>query len=205
MSKKMITVLGNGKNLNCKYTLIDNGEDNVINTKFVQEALAKTKCNNFNKEDKIVIFLTEDARNRNWECEGGLKERLENLNIEIIEKNIKDGSTEEEIFEIVKVMFDTIEDNDEIILDITNAFRYLPMLYLAVIQFSKKYKKNIVVDSIYYGKFQGEDQIAPIINVTDLYRLLNYQYNLNTDEIEEDIEIDYGYSELGEVCKNFLK
>lgn len=205
MSKKFLTVLGNGKNLNCKYTLNENEEEHVVDTCFIQEALVKVKCREFKKGDKMVIFLTEDARNKNWESENGLKKRLEDLNIEIIEKYIKDGSNEEEIFEVFKVMFDSIEDNDEIILDITNAFRYLPMLSLAVIQFSKKYKRNISVNSIYYGKFQGEGEIAPIINITDLYRILNYQYKLNRDDIEEDIDIDYTCSNLGDAYKELWK
>jgi len=43
--------------------------------------------------------------------------------------------------EIFRTIFDEIDENDEIIFDVTHSFRYLPMLVFIVINYARVVKK----------------------------------------------------------------
>ena len=64
MSRVLLTLLGTSDYYPCNYYL-----DNVMKTnniRFIQEALANHICKDWTSEDRIVIFLTEDAKKKNW-------------------------------------------------------------------------------------------------------------------------------------------
>ena len=90
MSNVMLAFLGIQDYLHCNYYL--NGEK-VSNVRFIQEAIARLFCKGWTEEDRIVIFLTKDAKDRNWVDNGhtgrdgeplemeGLKHRLKRLDL----------------------------------------------------------------------------------------------------------------------------
>ena len=113
-------------------------------------------CNDWSEEDEVVIFLTERAKKENWmenpnkkipntntyEHRDGLKHDLlrHNYKFGIKEVNIKDGNNIDEIWENFDIIIKEIEDGDEIIFDITHAFRYIPILALTVLNYAKSLK-----------------------------------------------------------------
>jgi len=82
VSKVFISFLGTNKYIEVRYkykTFISSP------TPFVQEALVSFFCKNWGPQDRLVFFLTEEARNKNWKDKGnfekGLYTRLKNLQI----------------------------------------------------------------------------------------------------------------------------
>lgn len=86
MARKFISMLGTSNYRSCIYT---NGEEK-IETRFIQKALIDIYMKDIKPEDKIVIFLTELAKKRNWEdCElslDGIKGFFEKNNPERLEE-----------------------------------------------------------------------------------------------------------------------
>ena len=92
---------------------------------------------------------------------------------ELTPKDIKDGKDTDEIWEIFDVIYNEINDGDELFLDITHAFRYLPMLLTVLINYSK-FLKKITVKSITYGNFMAEGDLKPIMDLTSISVLQDY-------------------------------
>jgi len=197
MSRAFISILGTNNYLECRHTYNNSVTETPV--KYCQEDLVKIFCKDFDKDDEIRIFLTKDAEQKNWFNDGhtdrdnnpvpniGLKERLEKIiNPEIIKPiPIKEGYNEEEIWEIFQTIFDSIKDEEEIIVDITHSFRSLPMLLITLLNFAKQVKR-IKVTGIYYAAFeslgtmseiakiQPEDRIVPILNLTSFSQLQDW-------------------------------
>ena len=159
----MFAFLGTADYLPCNYLL--NGRE-INNVRFVQEAIASLLCKDWTEEDRIVIFLTEDACSRNWTDNSqidpngkilqreGLKSRLESLNLkaEIHPKDVPNGQSESEIWEIFDIVFNQINSDDEVIFDITHSFRSLPLLVTIILNYArilKKIKKQVA--DLYYS------------------------------------------------------
>ncbi|WP_456471824.1 TIGR02221 family CRISPR-associated protein [Methanocaldococcus sp.] len=151
--KKLITFLGSNKYRPYSYEYNGVKSDE---TKFIQKALLDLICKNWEEDYKIIIFVTKTAKEYNWE--GKIYEDKKGLKDEISDSfkdkiklvDIPDGNTVEEIWEIFKKVVNEFKDKDEIYLDITHSFRYLPMLVSAIIDYAK-ITKNIEVKKIFYG------------------------------------------------------
>ena len=189
MSKRhFMSILGTGAYSECTYKF----NDDIFRTRFIQEALLS--FNDFTKEDRMTIFLTEKARELNFktrECGEndckcnkykpgdiliGLGEILKNKygdSIEIVD--IADGKTEDEQWEIFSTIFENIKDDEEIVFDITHGFRTIPMLAFAVLNYARVLK-NISLNSIYYGAFEAkyDDGTVPIWNCTSYIDIMDW-------------------------------
>ncbi len=192
MSKKFISFLGTNNYLECIYYIDDQDKKNKP-LKYVQEYSIKKFSSNWNQEDKILIFTTNSALNKNWIDNGhlnpsqGLEKRLELLNISPEIKNIMipEGHSEEEIWEIFENVFNELENGDEIIFDITHAFRSIPMLAIVILNYSK-ILKNVSLSGIYYGAMEAlgsfsevkdmkpEKRLVPVFELTAFDSLLDW-------------------------------
>lgn len=206
--KLFLSFLGTNNYVNCNYVDETDIQKKVENVKYVQEAILRLYCKDFNENDIAYIFVTKDAKNQNWEDNGqfnkttkqydlpniGLKGQLQNLvefkgSYEAI--SIPEGFSSNEIMQIFQIIFDLIKEDDEIYLDITHAFRSLPMLGMVLMNYSKTLK-NIKVEAIHYGAFEKlgpapevknlpiEDRNAPIINLMPLASLMDWSMAANT-------------------------
>lgn len=174
MARKIsISFLGTNDYTECVYEL-DKQKSSVV--KYVQSALAEL----FVKEggDKYLVFTTQGALTKNWQ---GLQEEIKRLtpNVPIENVFIPDGQTVDEIWQIFQAVFDQLEDNDELTVDITHSFRSLPLLASALLQYAK-FLKNVSVKAIYYGAFETlgtlteikqnfpdpKERIAPVFDLT---------------------------------------
>lgn len=170
--------------------------------RFVQEATIGLCCREWGEGDRIVIFTTDEAYKKNW-LDGGHKEAtskggafLEGLKARIgalslspglsaQHVRIPDGFSEEEIWEIFKIVFDCIQDGDEVVFDITHAFRSIPMLAIVVLSYAK-ILKGITIAGIYYGAFEvlgnprdmdhipENERLVPILDLTPIAELLEW-------------------------------
>jgi CRISPR-associated Csx2 family protein len=197
MKKAFISILGNNNYLECRHSYA--GVTTDIPVKYCQEDMLKIFCQDFDDNSEIRIFLTEDARKKNWLDNGhknkdnniilnrGLKNRLEDLKIPSLIKEIpiKEGFDEKEIWEIFNIIFESFREGEEVIVDVTHSFRSLPLLMITLLNYAKQVKK-IRVLGIYYAAFESvgsieqiknipvEERIVPILNLTSFSELQDW-------------------------------
>ncbi len=192
--KVFISVLGTGPYSECTY-IRDSFE---FSTRYIQIATLKyfieesKNKDEWTDKDCAIFFLTQKAENEQWKIGKartkdngkivtvdmpGLKDELLNQQwpIEIKAQHIEDGQDEKEIWSIFKTIYDEIRSEDELYFDITHAFRYLPMLLLTLINYSK-FLKNVKLKSITYGNFMSNDDKKPIMDLTSISMLQDWTY-----------------------------
>jgi len=171
-------------------------------TPFVQEALLRVFAEQYSDESvTLVVFLTDEARKRNWygkqhaeeaNFEKGLFERLRELQqqyggrIAVKSRCVPKGEREDEIWEIFEAIEAAVERDDRVVLDITHSFRYLPMLMVVALHYSRFLKDNVQIERILYGAMEAlgtpqeiaqmpvEKRIVPIFDLTVLASLLDW-------------------------------
>lgn len=212
MARKFISFLGITNYTEMYYEF--NQERTGDKTKFVQVALLELVCKDFDiRKDKIVILLTQAARDKNWE---GLRNAL-------AEKGIPEGmiqpiDVEEERGEagvwrlFDKLYKEVLEHGDSVIFDITNAFRFLPVVMYSVLRYAQ-YLKNVKVEGIYYGNYdQRMEDVEPIINLTETYEIIEWATAANiftsygiADELYKRIKRqDKEFTETGKLSDSIL-
>lgn len=191
--KVFISVLGTGFYSQCQYI---NADFQSVETRFIQQAslgYAHAEC--WKSTDVGYVLLTEGAKNLNWsiniserenprskqmETYVGLEEAIRRMNlpIKIEGVDIPEGKTEEEMWSIFTVIFNLLEDNDELYIDLTHSFRYLPMLLLTLVNYAQ-FIKQITVCQVSYGNYEARDQTtnqAPIIDLLPLHTLQEWTF-----------------------------
>ena len=187
-----ISVLGAGLYGACKYNY---NKCVSVETRFVQTAtLEHINAKEWSNTDVAVFLLTEGARRSNWEKTitsrknwSGKEEPYESL-LSVLEKMelpiqikdlpIPDGKNEDETWKIFDILYNFLEDGDNVYFDLTHSFRYLPMLVLVFSNYAK-FLKNISVKHISYGNYEMKDQntnVAPIINLLPLSALQDWTF-----------------------------
>ncbi len=207
MAKVFMSVLGTSPYVEVSYEL--NGRRSVL-TPFVQEAYLNLTRKDWTEGDRIVFFLTEEARHKNWEDGGnfekGLRTRLKGLGLPIKAVSLKEGHTAKEIMDNFQVIVDALEPGDEVVFDITHSFRSLPMLNLVALNYARVLR-GIKISSIYYGAFEVlgspnevknipiSQRIAPIFDLTPYVTLLDWSFAVDdfvrygmTERVRELVE-----------------
>ena len=194
--KVFISFLGTTPYIECHY---QDGESPAV--RFVQEALIRNTCKKWQPTDRILIFCTQEAEKKNWLDGGqpravtdkerqGLQTRLKELqqhglkaSVEMVP--IKEGYSEEDVWNIFSTVYDHLEPEDQIYFDVTHAFRSIPIFSVVLFNFSKFMKDTRIV-SIKYGAFEAlgnpaevikmplEIRIAPVLDLTNIARLQEY-------------------------------
>lgn len=191
--KVFISVLGFSNYGQCSYVKDGYKSSSV---RFIQEATLDYLCqqSEWTVNDTAYILLTNGAEKANWYDDGhkdrdtgeiikceGLCSRLKKMSLPFAIntiKNLPDGNTEEEIWEIFERVFNELQDGDELYFDLTHGFRYLPMLVMVLINYSK-FLKNTSIKSITYGNYESrnrETNEAPIIDMLPLSALQDWTY-----------------------------
>ncbi len=191
MGKVFMSFLGTNPYVEAHYRL---GENISALTPFVQEALISFFCKDWDTQDRLVFFLTPEAREKNWKDGGNFTEGLETrlrklgLSAKIEPVPFAEGYSEEEIRQNFLTVVDHLQEGDEVIFDITHSFRSLPMLNLVALSYARVLKK-ISILGIYYGAFEvlgypqevqkkvpAEERIAPVFDLTSYALLLDWSF-----------------------------
>lgn len=163
--------------------------------RFIQEALLDRICTEWNNEDRILIFYTNDSQRMNWYDNGhektfadnekiGLESILKKKNYAHLVEGVKidDGFSEDEIWSIFNIVYGKLKMDDEIYFDVTYAFRSIPLFSTVLFNFAQ-FTKGTTLKSVHYGAFEKlgpafkvramplEERIAPVINLTNLIKL----------------------------------
>jgi CRISPR-associated Csx2 family protein len=189
MARVFISVLGTSDYQDCFYCI---GDETICQSvRFVQEALVNHVCKDWAADDRILIFTTEKSEEMNWLDDGhrdrttgqvipseGLKTRLLALNLipEVVSVRIPDGKDEAEVWRIFEILFDNLRFGDEIVFDITHAFRSIPMLVMTVLSYAKV-TKGVSLSGIYYGNYEARDKEsnhAPVFDLSVFDNLLDW-------------------------------
>ena len=160
-------------------------------TRFIQYATLNMLQAKSEQPDAVRIFVTDKAKDANWNKSitqrldfrinktvpyTGLESVLEYLGDKIEAVSVPDGGNEAEMWDIFNKVYNEIAFGDELYIDLTHAFRYLPMLMLVLSNYAK-FLKNVTVTSITYGNFEARDRdtnIAPFVNLLPLTKLQDW-------------------------------
>lgn len=216
MARVYISFLGTTNYLDCYYYRGDNPScpQPDYPVRFVQEATILQNCMDWGPKDRIVIFTTKEAKQTNWNDAGhkhrdthepldGLKTRLGHLKrtgLQVPFNNhmVPDGHTEAQVWEIFESIYGVLDVGDEVVFDITHAFRSIPLLAIVVLQYGKIIKR-VSLRGIYYGAFEVlgsfqkaleipvERRRAPIVELTALNALMDW--SMATDRFLESGDV----------------
>ncbi len=206
MPKKLMTFLGTSKYSEVYHNICDKKIGPHI---FIQESLVEFFCKDWNNEDKVIVVMTSGSKEKNWLSENGLEKKLDELKnkhcfkVKINALEIKEGKNEGELWEIFSEIFDNIDEEDEINLDITHSLRSLPILSLIVLNYAKVIKQ-IKIERILYAaseklgspqdieKMPIENRIVPVFDLTPFVKLFDWTVAVdrflktgNASEIDE--------------------
>jgi CRISPR-associated Csx2 family protein len=199
MSRKIfISFLGTSNYIPCNYYFENDKSKKVENVNYIQEALLSILKSDFSVNDSVFTLCTTKSFQMNYLDNGqynretnkndlthqGLESCLKNLDLssEIKYEKIDEGFSETEIWNVFHTVNSIVRKDDSIYLDITHAFRYLPMMGLVLMNYLKV-TKNVTVKGIYYGAFEKlgfasevskleiEQRNAPILNLLPLFEL----------------------------------
>lgn len=187
MSRKVfISVLGTSLYRACKYK-----RDEFISrkTSFIQEAtLSYLHAEQWQPDDQIYILTTPMAKECNWDASitqrsikdkdpvpyCGLEKILKEMHLPCSITNLEiqeNPDKEKEMWDIFTTLYNHLQQDDELYIDLTHGFRYLPMLVLVFCNYAS-YLKNITVASLTYGNFEGsttdEKNIEDLIPLSEL-------------------------------------
>lgn len=191
--KVFISVLGTGFYSKCKYVKDDFASSS---TRFIQQAtLEHLDAANWSSEDTALILLTSKAKTDNWSKTitermhftakesipyKGLEQVLTDMNLPFPFQavDIPEGKDETEMWQIFQILFDVLQDGDELYFDLTHSFRYLPMLVLVFGNYAK-FLKSAKVKHISYGNYEArckETDEAPIIDLLSISELQDWTF-----------------------------
>lgn len=180
-----LSVLGVALYETCRYRKDDfTGSETLFVQKSLLEYLQQQE-NWGGENDLVLMLLTDLARKNNWDknletrfcaklqkevAYQGLEKILLDMNLSYQDIAIPDGKDSDEMWEIFEVIFDELQEGDELYLDITNSFRYLPMLLVVLVNYAKLLK-NVKVKAIFYGNYEARDKESNIAPIMDLLPL----------------------------------
>ena len=154
---KALTFLGLGKYENTTY--IKHDKSDTCETDLFPIAVAKLY-----EPGQIIAFTTPKV----IESKKDDLDKLANeLGDKFITVNIPNGNSTDALWEIFNKCESVVEENDEIILDITHAFRSIPLLIFIVAAYLRQVK-SVELKHIIYGAFEARDQAANQTEIFDL-------------------------------------
>lgn len=183
--KVFISILGTSNYSSCEYT---QGDFTSSNTRFIQEATLEflNVKETWTAQDIAYIFLTPTARTSNWqektlnwkkEEKGyrGLEPILEEMKLPCPIKtvDITEDGDEQGLWSVFQTIYDKLQEGDELYIDITHSFRYLPMLLLVLCNYAKFLKQTKVVH-ISYGNYEAKATIKPLVDLMPLVEVQNW-------------------------------
>jgi len=172
MRRVYLSFLGTNPYFECNY--YQDGFGKVSGVRFVQEATIKWYCTRWTEQDSITIFTTDEAFKKNWhdgtdkdnKIIPGLESCLSRikLNVGFNHVHIPSGKNTAEIWEIFETVFNELQDEDRVYLDITHAFRSLPLLSLVILNYAKV-TRDVKIKAISYGAMEAIGQAGEVKNM----------------------------------------
>lgn len=160
---KLLTFLGLGRYETVTYVWADRS----FETNLFPEALA-----HWLQPAEMLVLLTPEARgHQHWH---DLQTRLAGT---IVPKavDIPSGKSEVELWQIFERLAGALEEGDEVVFDVTHAYRSLPVLSLLAASFLRV-ARGVKLKRVLYGAFEARDANngAPVFDLTPFIALLDW-------------------------------
>lgn len=185
--KVFISILGTSNYGSCQYT---QGDFTSSDTHFIQKATLEflNVKETWTAQDIAYIFLTPTARTSNWqekpvykggEEKGyiGLAPILDEMKLPcpIETVDITEDGDEQGLWSVFQTIYDKLQEGDELYIDITHSFRYLPMLLLVLCNYAKFLKQTKVV-YISYGNYEAKAPVKPLVDLMPLVEVQDWTF-----------------------------
>ena len=184
--KVFLTVLGTGFYEPCRYKI---NNFTSQNTRYIQIAtIDYLEVREWKTTDAVIILLTKKAKETNWiKQEDGKRKKFNGELVDYITLqqqineaglpmeptivDIPEGQNEEEMWSIFQKLYGVIQNGDELYIDLTHSFRYIPMMMMVFSNYAK-FLKGVKVKSVTYGNFEAfknkEADTGFIVDITSL-------------------------------------
>lgn len=175
MARHLLSFLGTADYQETTYQY----REDTCSSKFVLHALLSTVCKDWGQQagDKITVFITDEARAKNWVDPDSNKEQKSKDNqqapkgletyltehfqqkkemgklrygVDIQTIDIVKGTNEVEIWKLFNQLTSPILKDDELYLDVTNSFRAIPLLMSSAAIFARSIQ-GAKIQAIYYA------------------------------------------------------
>lgn len=125
----------------------------------------------FCRPETTLVVVTRAAQAKHFES---LADEISGLTRPVAVP-IPDGHSEADLWAIFAALTEAVNDEDEIVVDITNGFRSLPFLSFLAVAFLRL-ARRVRVRNIYYGAFEARNEAneSPIFNLTPFVTLLDW-------------------------------
>lgn len=145
-------------------------------TEFFQEAMVK-----FYKPKVLYILLTKtaetgipnDRTESNWDA---LQKRLAGkVELQPV-KNVPESSSPEELWGIFSLLTEYLQEDDQVLFDITYGFRFLPIVALIAVSYLRVVR-NVKINGLIYGAFNAQNEETnqtPIFDLLPIVSLLEW-------------------------------
>jgi CRISPR-associated Csx2 family protein len=198
MARVYLSFLGTNDYLDCHY--FNDGFETPGPVRFVQEASIIDNCKDWGPADRIIMLTTHDADLKNWRDDGHIdlhtSERLERKGLQsclrdlrlkapIIQEPIPEGHDEEQLWAIFETVSQCFQEEDEVVFDITHAFRSIPLIAIVVLNYVKVLRQARL-KRIVYGAFEAlgsyqevkampvEERRVRLLDLTPLDHLMDW-------------------------------
>ena len=146
--------------------------------------------------DGAYLGFTNNSLDEEWEVlnDGKLKDGIKKSDLKIMERVLDNyigkvgskclmvnyGQNENEMWENFEIMYEInqyISEGDEVYLDITHAFRSLPILLFIVMEFMHMMREDFKLSGLLYGMLS--DKKSPVIDLKIFFELLDWAKAVN--------------------------
>lgn len=123
----------------------------------------------------VVVVVTQAAKRETWQLFRAEICRTLKLSPELVE--IPDGSSTDEIRQILESVANRIPEGADLTLDVTQGFRHFPFIFYALVLYLKSLR-GVNIRGAYYGMVEGipPDEPKPIIDLQPLLELPEWFY-----------------------------
>lgn len=165
MAKKLISILGIGDYNKSKHYY----KGNYIDTnEYAQLVLYEIYCHDFGKDDKYVVFMTNESKEKHWDTTlGPAFEKLDKNNTLTLEAIVLDYKDENYTKNLYTSIIDVIDEGDSVILDITHGFRSYSILVASILDYVRVVK-DVTVTNIVYAENNPESKVTEIKELSAL-------------------------------------
>jgi len=176
---KAISFIGASRYDPVTYYWREGQEEKEVQTHLFPEAVYRIF-----QPEKLLVLVTPRARSyKPPGCEKTYLETLEERLGDVVEPvDIPEGRSEAELWEIFSRCAEAVGEGEEILLDVTHAFRSLPLIVFSVAAYLSR-AKRVRISRIVYGAYEAREPFrtppeptdrAPIFDLTPLLDLLDW-------------------------------
>lgn len=168
----LLTFLGTGRYETVTYVWSGDGEEKSWRTNFFSEA-----AHAFFAPDRVLLCVTPQAK-----ASEHFTELAERLGEKLQPVDIPEGKSDAELWEIFDRIAAAIAEGEELILDVTHAFRSLPLIVFAVAAYLRS-TKRATIRRIIYGAYEARQpnrtppeptDRAPVFDLTLMLELMDW-------------------------------